>query len=220
MPRRLPSKIRADLLDRILRTVVWKVGVESLKKPSRELTRRIEEGWKRFLWDVEVRTAGGPLDQLAGFPTVEELLNSIPFELPDLRKSKPGLSRIKLKAEYNMALSQAKIAFQRAGRRARNGVRIDTPMDALVAGFPDVPRDRFEGCKTASHAAIQVVKQRYADHLSPATIGHLVSSKAKNRQAALDQERRAADLDPELTTAIRMMLAKGELLRTRLLDLK
>jgi len=39
------------------------------------------------------------------------------------------------------------------------------------------------------------------------------------RQAALDHERRAADLDPDLTTAIRNELTKADL-RKSLLDLK
>jgi hypothetical protein len=220
MLRRPTPKIRADLLDRILRTLIWKVGLESLQKPSKALERRIAEGWKRFLWDLDVQSAGTDLERLAGLPSVEELLNSIPFELPDRRKSKPVPSRIKLKAEYNMALRQAKIAFQSQGARSRNGVRIDTPMDALVAEFRDIPRDRFEGCKTASDAAIQVVKRRCVDHLMPATVRYLVSSKPKNRQAALAYERRAADFDPDLTTAIRWALAEGRSPRKPFLDLK
>jgi len=218
MPPRPHPKIPPELLDRILRTLIWKLGLEALQKPTKELTKRIEEGWKRFLWDLDVRAARGLLDQLAGCPSLGDLLASIPFELPDLRKSKPVLSRIKLKAEYNMALDQAKIAF-RFEPRTRSGVRIDTPMAALGTEFPDVPRRRFDACKTPRAAALEVVKFRFADYLSPATVGHLVNSRPKNRQVALDHERRAADPDPDLMTAIRMELAKDNL-KKQVLDLK
>src|SRR5260370_19198368 len=109
-----------------------------------------------------------------------------------------------------MALRQAKAAFE-LEPRGRTGARIDTPRAALAARFPDVPRDQFEMCKTPRDAALEVAKFRCADHLRPATVGHLVSSKPRSRRAGLDHERRAADLDPDLTRAIRMELAKGEL---------
>src|SRR6476646_7337049 len=172
MPRRPRPKIPPELLNRILRSLIWKVGLESLQNPDKELSRRIQEGWKRFVWDVEVRAARTELEQLAGLPSVDELLAAIPFELPDLRKSKPVLSRIKLKANYNAALTQAQVVF----RRPRSGVRLDTPIAGLRAVFPDVPRDRFEACKTARDAAIEVVRFRFADHLASATVGHLVDS--------------------------------------------
>jgi hypothetical protein len=194
-------------LDRILRTLIWKVGLEGLQKPSKALTRRIEEGWKRFIWDVDVRAAQSSLERLAGLPPVQKLLDSIPFELPDRRQSKPVLSRIRLRVEYGAALRQARVVFQ-STRRPRSGPRIDTPTAALALAFPDVPPTRWPECKTASDAAVEVVKYRRADHLVSATVRHLVNSKPKTSQAALEHERRAADLDDtDLTTAIRLALA-------------
>jgi hypothetical protein len=195
--------IPPELLDRILRTVIWKIGVEKLRKPSPQLSRRIEEGWKRFLWDIDVRAARTPLEQLAGLPSVDELLETVPFELPDLRKSKPGPSHIKLRAEYESALRQARLVFKGSGSSRVRARKLEKTCG--------IDKERFEGCATPRAAAIEVAKFRCADHLSAATVGDLVNSKPKSKEVALDIERRAAELDQDLTTAIRMELAKGDL---------
>jgi hypothetical protein len=210
MPRRRPLKIRAELLHHILQTLIWKVGLERLRKPDAALRKRIAEGWRRFEWELDVKSAGSGLEELAGLPPARAPLDSIRFELPNLRKSKPVLSRIRLRADYAAALARARAVF-RTNPSPRRGPRI-APVDALAAGFPGVPRTTFVDCSTPRAAAPEAVTYHHRQQgLSSATIGHLVNSKPKNRQAALDWERRAADLDPATRTAIRIALAQTDL---------
>ena len=198
----LKDFLGSEVGQHIVRRLVFAVGVEGLQKPSQRLRRRIVEGTKRFLWDLEMQPREG-LKRLAGVPPTLAEIQAVPFELPDLRKSKPVLSTVRLRMEYQAKMVRARDAL-RAARR-RDDLE-PVPVTVWATAFPDVPKKEFSGCRTAHDATVKAVSYSHrSEGLAAATIEHYIQSRPRP-----SDERRAADLDGNVVAAARVAFAEAD----------
>ena len=171
--------------DEVLRQIVWAVGLDALKKPSKAMRERIVAGLRRFVFD-SLTTSG--LVSL-----------NVRFVLPDLRKEKAVPSPTRVISDYGHAFDRAKDVWARHSLETRMKDR----EAVLSRAFPKTPRRRFEGCRRPEDAAREAVADKHS--LSAKTIRRMVSSPPKRLDAYLALERLAAGgcLDLPVIKAIR-----------------
>lgn len=213
-PRRSISPAAVPPLGQyILNRAIFQAGLERLANPSPALQRRLQEGVRRFLLEVELRDRPG-LERLAGIQPNLDWLRRIPFELPNGRRSKPVYSRALLRAAYVEALPRARAAV---GRRITPERPVgETERAAWERAFPEVVECErrvctFLGCASAQDAACVVARHHRDAHSikSLETLRGLVGT-----APSLEVERRARDVQPSDRIAlnvIRTQLARAAL---------